>query len=222
MCQNVRIERGQRQRENRRPVPERFPRHQENHQRKRRAQKAGRQPHLENQLVPIAVVPRKPVPPVQIRLGFEVAAFQLRHPQSPPQQRRRRQQLYERWVLRVQSVVFAVPHHVTGKHVVAFVERERFAVNHHQRQDHLHADQPRHDSPQQPSGKFWHVLPIPQNSRGHLTSNNPSRAPYFTPPASFFHRASVWPLDAFESSASSTSRKSRKRTSALLILHMYD
>ena len=161
MRQNVRIERGQRQRENRRPVAEQFPRRQEYHQRKCPGQEAGRHPHLENQLVAIAVVPRKPVPPVQIRLGFEVAAFQLRHPKIPPQQRRCSQQLYERWVLRVESVVFGVPHHVTGKHVVAFVERERFAVNHYQRQDHLYTDQPCHDSPQHPPGKFWHVLPIP-------------------------------------------------------------
>jgi hypothetical protein len=51
-----------------------------------------------------------------------------------------------RAILSPKSVVFGVPRHVTGKHVVAFVERERFVVNHHQRQEHLCTDQLRHDS----------------------------------------------------------------------------
>jgi hypothetical protein len=64
-----------------------------------------------------------------------------RHPKLLLQQRHCRHQLHQRRMLGIQTVVAAMPHHVTGENMVALIERERIAMNDDRNQEHLQDDQ---------------------------------------------------------------------------------
>ncbi len=167
--QHVRIERHQRQRSEPRPVAERLPRRHENQQRKQQREHPGSHAHLKHKLIPVAVVVRQPFAAVDIRLGLEAAILLLRDPQRPPQCRQGCDQLRQRRMLRVQPVVARMPHHVAGKHVVAFIECGRLAMHHQRRQSHLYGDQSSYDSPNKPPGELWHNLPAFRDANLHPT-----------------------------------------------------
>jgi hypothetical protein len=76
-----------------------------------------------------SVVPREKVAAIEIGFGFEFAALERRDPEISAEKRESGEELDERRMLRVETVVARLVHHVAGEDVVVFVEGKRLTMD---------------------------------------------------------------------------------------------
>ena len=101
----------------------------EDQERERQSQQPGGEPHAKDEPLACTIVAGQKIAAVNVGFGLEIAVLQRRGPQVPAEQGQRGQQLDQRRVLGIKAVVAGVNHHVAGEDVIVFVEGERLSMD---------------------------------------------------------------------------------------------
>jgi len=127
---DVWVENDEGKRDERSGVAEPGTRGEEDHEGQTPGEQSCGETHAEDEALAGAIVAREPVAAVEIGFGLKFAALKGRDPELLVQRGNGGEQLDQRRMLGIEAVVAGLPHHVSREHVIAFIPRERLAMDH--------------------------------------------------------------------------------------------